>query len=117
MNDITLKANLSVEPNIYYTKNGNVVANFQVIENVFAGYDENHKRITKPNYYSVVMFGEEAEKFGNTHEVGRLYIIKGEMIPNNYEANGQMHYGMKLKAEYIKPGPPKKDKKMDKKAV
>lgn len=111
MNDITLKANLSVEPKIYYTENGNVVANFQVIENVYAGYDENHKRLTKPNYYSVVMFGEEAEKFGNTHEVGRLYIIKGEMVPNNYEKDGVMHYGMKLKAEYIKPGPPKKEKK------
>lgn len=111
MNDITLKANLSVEPKIYYTEKGNVVANFQVIENVFAGYDENHKPMTKPNYYSVVMYGEAAEEFGNTHEVGRLYIIKGQMVPNNYEINGQKHYGMKLKAEYIKAGPPKKVKK------
>lgn len=105
MNDITVVGRLTGEPKFSQTKNGEQVANFSVAENIFAGYDENHKAITTPLYHNVVAFGPAAEFMQKNKMKGREYEIKGEMIPNNYtNKNGVEVKSYKIKAEVIKNG-------------
>lgn len=104
MNDITVVGRLTAEPRFGKTKKGEAVANFSVAENIFAGYDDNHKAITSPLYHNVVAFGQQAEFMRNFMK-GREYEIKGEMIPNNYtNKDGVDIKSYKIKAEVIKNG-------------
>lgn len=82
MNTIYLEGRLVKEPDIIWTESGICIAN-----------------------HRCVAFGPEAEKIGNDSQKGRIYKIKGSMIPNNYvNKEGKKIYGFKFKAEFIEFG-------------
>ncbi len=57
------------------------------------------------------MFGENAERLGNEYMVGRQYIVKGIVVPDNYEKDGEKRYCYQLQVEGIKYGLKPKNKK------
>ena len=59
----------------------------------------------EPIFHKCVAFGPEAEKIGNDSKKGRIYKIKGTIIPNNYiNKEGKKIYDFKFKAEFIEFG-------------
>lgn len=84
MNTIYLEGRLVKEPDIIWTESGICIANFKIAENVYAGKDEEGKPKYEPIFHKCVAFGPEAEKIGNDSKKGRIYKIKGTIIPNNY---------------------------------
>lgn len=118
MNTIYIEGRLIREPDIIWTPSGICVANFQIAENVYAGKNEEGKAQYEPIFHKCVAFGVEAEKIGNDSQKGRVYKIKGSMIPNNYvNKDGKKIYGSKFKAEFIEFGalPKKKTEKQSSK--
>lgn len=114
MNTIYLEGRLVKEPDIIWTESGICIANFKIAENVYAGKDEEGKAQYQPIFHRCVAFGVEAEKIGNDSQRGRIYKIKGTIIPNNYvNKEGKKIYSFKLKAEFIEFGvlPKKKAEK------
>lgn len=118
MNTIYIEGRLIREPDIIWTPSGICVANFQIAENVYAGKNEEGKAQYEPIFHKCVAFGVEAEKIGNDSQKGRIYKIKGTIIPNNYvNKEGKKIYGFKCKAEFIEFGalPKKTEKQPNKK--
>lgn len=114
MNTIYIEGRLVREPDIIWTPSGICVANFQIAENVYAGKNEEGNAQYEPIFHRCVAFGVEAEKIGNDSQRGRIYKIKGTIIPNNYvNKEGKKIYSFKLKAEFIEFGalPKKKAEK------
>lgn len=105
MNTIYLEGRLVKEPDIIWTESGICIANFKIAENVYAGKDEEGKPKYEPIFHKCVAFGPEAEKIGNDSKKGRIYKIKGTIIPNNYiNKEDKKIYDFKFKAEFIEFG-------------
>lgn len=112
MNNIYIEGRLVREPNVIYTDGGLCICNFTLAENEYAGKDDQGNAMYEPIFTQCVAFGPEAEKIGNDSQVGRIYKIKGKMIPNNYidKNTGKKIYKTKFRADFIELGPmPKKN--------
>lgn len=108
MNTITIVGNLVREPEIHYTENGAVFANFSIADNGFA------KGEKTTIFWKVIMFGAAAENFGNEAVKGREYTIKGICTPNSYvDKNGIERHEIGLQAECYKNGRLPKSAKTD----
>ena len=108
MNTITIVGNLVREPEIHYTENGTVFANFSIADNGFA------KGEKTTIFWKVIMFGAVAENFGNEAVKGREYTIKGICTPNSYvDKNGIERHEIGLQAECYKNGRLPKSVKTD----
>ena len=82
MNRIEITARLTKDPEITYaTKHGRAIAKFSVAENV---YDKREK-LTKPQFFNVIAFGETAELIGDTLSKGNKIHIGGNVEVRQYE--------------------------------
>lgn len=75
MNNIEITARLTRDPEIKYTANGTVVANFSVAENIYNKKDQKQEA----QFHNVVAFGKTAELIGNTLSKGNKIHISGSV--------------------------------------
>jgi single-strand DNA-binding protein len=88
MNLVVLVGNLTRDPEVRYTANGNAVANVNIAVNrTFAkegGPDA--------DFFRVTVFGKQAELVERYLSKGRKVGIEGRIQNDNYEKEGQMIY-------------------------
>ena len=108
MNTIYIEGRLVRDPEFNYVEKGEksfAIINLTIAENVYCGKNNEGETLTTPIYHRVVAFGDLAEKIANEYnQVGREYKIKGKMIPNNYEKDGNIIRQVKIKADCIENG-------------
>ena len=105
MNSITVQGNLVRDVRVVYTEKGTPIINFCLADN---GFVKGEKTVI---FWNCIMFGENAERLGNEYMVGRQYIVKGIVVPDNYEKDGEKRYCYQLQVEGIKYGLKPKNKK------
>lgn len=84
INSVTLVGRLVEKPIIKYSPSGTAVTNLRVANNTYVKSAENN---TKANFFTVVVFGKQAENCEKYLDKGRQIIINGRLDQNSWEDN------------------------------
>ncbi|MDD5066195.1 MAG: single-stranded DNA-binding protein [bacterium] len=86
INDVTLVGRLVEKPVLKYGKSGTAVSNLRVANNTYmpSAVDSNK---TKVNFFTVVVFGKQAENCEKYLDKGRQIVINGRLDQNSWEDN------------------------------
>ena len=95
MNKIFLSGNLTKEPEIRYTQNGNCVARMSIAVN--QGYGD--KQST--DFFNLIAWEKTAELCGKYLAKGSKILVEGRLKNNNYEKEGVKHYAVDVIVESV----------------
>ena len=80
MNKVILVGNLTRDPEVRYTQNGNAVASFTIAVN--SGFGDNKRT----DFVPIVVWRKLAETCGNNLTKGRRVLVEGSLNIRSYEA-------------------------------
>lgn len=84
INDVTLVGRLVEKPILKYGKSGTAVSNLRIANNTFSPSAAESNR-TKVNFFTVVVFGKQAENCEKYLDKGRQIIVNGRLDQNSWE--------------------------------
>lgn len=92
---------LGKDPEVKYTGGGKAVANFTVAVSESWKEKDSGERKQSTEWFSVVMFGRQAEVAGEFMKKGSLVYLAGKIKTRSWEKDGQKHYKTELHAEQM----------------
>ena len=90
---------LGKDPEVKYTGGGKAVANFTVAVSESWKEKDSGERKQSTEWFSVVMFGRQAEVAGEFMKKGSLVYLAGKIKTRSWEKDGQKHYKTELHAD------------------
>ncbi len=82
-NRVILLGNLTRDPEVRYTPNGNAVANFAIaINRKYKSGDETKEEVS---YFDIVVFGKQAENCGQYLNKGDAALIEGRLQQRRWD--------------------------------
>jgi single-strand DNA-binding protein len=92
VNKVILLGNLTAEPNLRYTKNGNPVINFSIATN--RSYkDKNDEWQEQADFHNIVFWGKTAELISQLCDKGSKIYVEGRLQTRSWEDNdGKRNY-------------------------
>jgi single-strand DNA-binding protein len=101
VNMVTIVGNLGKDPEVRFLPSGQAVCNFSVATSrSWKDKDGNKKEETE--WFSVEVFGKQAESCGKYLAKGRQVFVNGRQKTDSWEKDGQRHYKTKLIADDVK---------------
>ena len=99
MNKIILLGRLVKDPEVRYTQTGKVVCQFTLaVERPFAGQDGQREA----DFIPVLIWGKQAEIFGNSVTKGQRVLVEGRLQVRNYDAkDGTKRYVTEVIADHF----------------
>ena len=82
VNSVILVGRLVEKPIIKYAASGTAVSNLRIANNIYSKSSENN---TKANFFTVVVFGKQAENCEKYLDKGRQIIINGRLDQSSWE--------------------------------
>lgn len=82
INTVTIVGRLVEKPVIKYSKSGTAVSNLRVANNTYA---PNAAEQNKTNFFTVVVFGKQAENCEKYLDKGRQIVVNGRLDFNTWE--------------------------------
>lgn len=92
---------LGKDPEVKYTGGGKAVANFTVAVSESWKEKDSGERKQSTEWFSVVMFGRQAEVAGEFMKKGSLVYLAGKIKTRSWEKDGQKHYKTELHADVM----------------
>ena len=92
---------LGKDPEVKYTAGGKAVANFSVAVSESWKDKDTNERKQSTEWFSVCMFGRQAEVAGEFLKKGSLVYLAGKMKTRSWEKDGQKHYKTGLHADQM----------------
>lgn len=106
MNTLTVVGNLTGDPELRFTPNGQAVVNFNLAQTPrkFDNQTKQWKDASDTNYYRCTAWGEKAENIAASLTKGTRTIVIGRLKTEKYERNGEtVSSTNNLDVEYIGP--------------
>lgn len=107
MNRVEITGNLTRDPQVKLTTNGNTILSFSVAVNErqrnASGEWEDY-----PNYIDCVMFGNRAESVARYMAKGSKVAVAGKLHQSRWEKDGQRRSRVEVYVDDIDPMSPKK---------
>lgn len=101
MNSVNLIGRLVADPELRYTPNGAAVVNGRIAVNN-AGSFISEQEGYNAGFFSIVVWGKQAENFANYCGKGREVAIQGRLSQRDYDdTDGNRHYVTEIIAERI----------------
>ena len=89
MNRVILLGRLVKDPEVRYTNNDKVVAQFTLAVNRPFTNAEGQKDV---DYINIVIWGKQAEAIGNYVSKGQRLLVEGRLQIRSYEKDGAKHW-------------------------
>lgn len=100
MNSVQLLGNMTSDPDVRYTRNGNPVASFSLACNRnYVTPDKEKKQLT--DFVRCIVWGNQAEALGKMGHKGMRLFALGRQSTRSYEKNGEKHYITEIVCEFI----------------
>src|SRR2546423_13522771 len=100
INRVVLVGNLTKDPELRHTPNGTSVCSLRVAVNS-RRRDESGEWIDKPNYFSVSVFGNQAESCAQYLSKGRPVAIDGRLDWREWEKDGVKREAVEIVADSV----------------
>jgi single-strand DNA-binding protein len=101
MNSVNVIGRLVADPDLRYTPNGAAVANVRIAVNN-AGAFISEKEGYKAGFFSIVVWGKQAEALADYCAKGREIAVQGRLSQRDWEDDdGDVHYVTEIIAERI----------------
>ncbi len=84
VNSVIIVGRLVEKPILKYAASGTAVSNLRVANNTYSKSSENK---TKVNFFTVVVFGKQAENCEKYLDKGRQIVVNGRLDQNSWEDN------------------------------
>lgn len=101
LNNCQIIGRLGKEPEVRYLPSGNAVANFSVAVSERWKDKQTGEQKEATEWFSVVMFGKQAEVAGQYLKKGALVYLAGKIKTRSWEKDGQKHYKTELHADQM----------------
>jgi len=92
INECTLLGNITRDPDLRYTPNGNAVINFSVATNRQWIDKSSGEKKEAVDYHNVVFWGKVAEMIGQFATKGSRILVKGRLQTRSWEKDGVKKY-------------------------
>lgn len=100
-NQATIVGNLTRDPEVRFTDNGNAVCKFGVATNE-RWTDKNGEKQEKATFHNIVVWGKQAEHCGQYLNKGRQVLIVGKIDNRSYDADdGTKKYISEIVAQRV----------------
>lgn len=101
LNNCQIIGRLGKDVELRYLPNGTAVANFSVAVSESWKDKQSGERKQATEWFSVVMFGRQAEVAGEFLKKGSLVYLAGKMKTRSWEKDGAKHYKTELHADQM----------------
>ena len=101
INRVVLTGNLTKDPDLRSTGGGLSVCRLRVAVNTRRKNSETGNWDEKPNYFTVTVFGRQAESCGQYLRKGRPVAIDGRLEWSEYERDGQKRESVDIIADSV----------------
>lgn len=101
INDCCFIGNLTKDPAVKFTPNGQAVCNFDIACNE-KWKDKDGQPREAVEYVKVVVWGKQAESCGQYLSKGRPAYVRGKMRTRSYEKDGVKHWVTEIVADTVK---------------
>jgi single-strand DNA-binding protein len=110
INLVILQGNLTKDPELRYTPNGNPVVNFTIATN--EPFKDGDEWKEKAEFHNIVMWGKQAEFVSQYFVKGDKVTVTGRLQTRKWEKDGINHYMTEIIArEFVPAGQRKRDDK------
>lgn len=97
---VIVGGNVTRDPELRYTPNGNAMANFSLAVNRV--YKQDGVKKEEVYFFDIVVFGKQAENCGQYVTKGKPVLIEGHLQQRRWESEGQKRSKVEIVAQNIK---------------
>ena len=99
-NKVIFAGNLTRDPELRYSTQGNAICNFGIAVN--SRTKQNNEQKEEVLFINVVVFGKQAEPCSQYLTKGRPVLVEGRLREHRWEKDGQQHSKMEVLAQSVR---------------